>query len=57
MVISLYSLKIKVKFIKGVFMKFSNNSKGGCIDKGYPKNIHIFKGEKAKGEISVLMGE
>ena len=38
-------------------MKFSNNSKGGCIDKGYPKNIHIFKGEKAKGEISVLMGE
>ena len=29
------------------FMKFPNNSKGGCIDKGYPKNIQIFKGEKA----------
>ena len=27
-------------------MKFPNDSKGGCIDKGYPKNIHI-RGQKA----------
>ena len=50
-VISLYSLKIKVQFIKGAFMKFSNDSKGGCIDNGYPKNIQIFKGgESNKGK-------
>ena len=50
-VISLYSLKIKVEFIKGGFMKFPNNSKGGCIDKGYPQNIQIFKGgESNKGK-------
>ena len=32
-----YSMKIKVEFIKGGFMKFPNKSKGGCIDKGYPQ--------------------
>ena len=25
-------------------MKFHNDSKGGYVDKGYPKNIQIFKG-------------
>ena len=51
--ISLYSLKIKVEFIKGKggFIKFPSDSKGGCIDKGYPKNIQIFKrGERSKGK-------
>ena len=41
-IIPLYSMKIKVKFIKGGFLKFPNDSKG--IDKGCPKNIQIFKG-------------
>ena len=52
-VISLYSLKMKVEFIKGKggFIKFPSDSKGGCIDKGYPKNIQIFKrGERSKGK-------
>ena len=38
------NFKIKVESIKGGFMKFPNDSKVGCIDKGYPKNIQIFKG-------------
>ena len=41
-------------------MKFPNDSKGGCIDKGYPKNIQIFKGtgggEEQQGKISILRG-
>ena len=43
---SLYSMKIKFEFIKVGSMKFRSNSKGECIDKGYPKNIEIFKGEE-----------
>ena len=51
MVISLYSMKFKVEFIKGGFMKFPNDSKAGCIDKRYPKSIQIFKrGESNKGK-------
>ena len=30
-------------------MKFPNDSKGGCIVKGYPKNIQIFKGTGGGG--------
>ena len=51
MVIYLYFMKIKVEFMKRDFLKFPNDSKGGCIDKGYPKNIQVFKGgESNKGK-------
>ena len=44
-------MKINVELIKGGFMKFPNDSKGGGIDKEYPKNIQIFKGgESNKGK-------
>ena len=35
-------------------MKFHNDSKGGCGDKGYPKKIQMFKGGKSnKGKFQL----
>ena len=39
-------------------MKFPNDSKGGCIDKGTPKIFRYLRGEKAtRGNFNFKLGE